>query len=111
MMNKFFNKLEKFILGMKTKTIEVEHYSVFFTTVDGKEHCFNCFRFANPKVIPCSIPEYIMIDVRHDGYLMDNDEIMYPLQNIISIKWVKDKTKTITTEMPANDWAWEVFYD
>lgn len=110
-MSKFFDKLVKCILGMETKTIEVEHYSVFFTTVDGKEYCYNHYRFADPKVISCSVPEYIMIDVRHNGYLEDNDEIIYPLQNIISIKWVKDKVKTITTEMPSNEWAWTVFYD
>lgn len=110
-MSKFFDKLIKSILGMEEKTIEVEHYSVFFTTVDGKEHCYNHYRFADPKVISCSVPEYIMIDVRHNGYLEDNDEIIYPLQNIISIKWVKDETKTITTEMPSNEWAWTVFYD
>lgn len=111
MMSKFFDKLKKLIFGTETITIEVEHYSVFFTTIDGKEHCYNNYRFANPKVITCSIPEYIMIDVRHNGYLTDNDKIMYPLQNIVSIEWKKDKTKTITIETPISSWGWPVFYD
>ena len=106
-----FNKLRKFIIGTETRPIEVEHYPVFFTTTDNKEHSFTCYRFANPKAISCTVPEYIMIDIKKDGYFRDNDGIMYPLQNVVSVKWVKDKTKTIEAEVTNNEYGWEVFYD
>ena len=31
-----------------------------------------------------------MMDVKSDGYLVDNDGIMYPLQNVVSIAWECD---------------------
>ena len=85
--------------------IKVEHYTVFFKTIDNKNHSFHRYRFANPNVINCSIPEYIMIEVKHNGYLIDDNNVMYPLQNIISITWEKDNEKEVEK---IDDW--EVFY-
>lgn len=31
-----------------------------------------------------------MYDVRSDGYIKDDNSVMYPLQNIVSISWVCD---------------------
>lgn len=82
------------------------HYTAHFTTIDGKEHSFNQYRYGTPEYLKCSVPEYIMIDVKSDGYLKDNDGIMYPLQNVVSISWECDDIieNAILKE-------YEVFYD
>ena len=74
---------------MKTKkTVELRRYIAEFKTTDGEIHKFSRYRFANPKAIICTIPEYIMVDVKSDGYMTDDDGIMYPLSNVVSIKWI-----------------------
>lgn len=68
----------------------IYHYTVHFTTVDGATHSYNRYRYGAPEQISCSVPEYIMISVKSDGYLKDNNGVMYPLQNVISISWECD---------------------
>ena len=41
----------------------------------------------NADGLLCTVPEYIMIDIKSDGYIEDQNDIMYPLQNILSIDW------------------------
>lgn len=36
-----------------------------------------------------------MIDINSDGYIEDDNEVMYPLSNIISIKWELVDEKTV----------------
>ena len=71
--------------------IEVLHYTMLFKTTDGEEHRYSKFRYADPKSITCTIPEYIMISVISDGYCMDDSGVMYPLSNVLSIRWEKDR--------------------
>lgn len=88
----FFKKI------IEKEMIPVVHYSAKFKTVDGEEHVFNHFRYADPTSIVCTIPEFIMIGVKSDGYLADNDGNMYPLNNIVSISWIEDDTKQVEKE-------------
>ena len=88
-----------------TPLIEVIHYSVYFKTIDGNEHQYTHFRYADPAQLNCSIPEYIMCKIKGDGYLKDDNGLMYPLQNVIQIKWKEDARQTVEQ----GD-KWNVFY-
>ena len=59
-------------------------------TICGIMHNFTKYRSAAPERLRCSVPEYIMIDVKSNGYLKDDNGVMYPLQNVVSIYWNKD---------------------
>ena len=83
MLKKLFAKIKE----MNTMRGTICHYTAHFTTTDGEAHSFNTYRYGAPDQIKCSVPEYIMIDVKSNGYLKDNDGIMYPLQNVASIAW------------------------
>ena len=69
-------------------TTTIRHFTCNFVTVDEKEHSYFGFNYIDESAISCSGPEYIMYDVRSDGYIKDDNNVMYPLQNIISISWV-----------------------
>ena len=86
MLKKLFAKIKE----MNTMRGTICHYTAHFTTTDGKEHSFNKYRYGAPDKIKCSVPEYIMIDVKSNGYLKDDNGVMYPLQNVVSIYWNKD---------------------
>lgn len=81
--------LKKFFEEIQEKET-LEHYSVRFYTTDGIMHNFTKYRYAAPERLRCSVPEYIMIDVKSNGYLKDDNGVMYPLQNVVSIYWNKD---------------------
>lgn len=84
-----FKRIKK-IISDSALTTSIRHFSCNFVTVDGKEHFYSGFKYIDENAISCSGPEYIMYDVRSDGYIKDDNDIMYPLQNIISISWVCD---------------------
>lgn len=86
--------------------IEVIHYSVYFKTIDGNTHQFTHFRYADPIQLNCSIPEYLMCLVKNDGYFQDDNDLMYPLQNVIQIEWKEDDRKTVKQSSD----SWTVFY-
>lgn len=88
-----------------TPLIEVIHYSVCFKTIDGNEHQYTRFRYADPAQLTCSIPEYLMCKIKGDGYLKDDDGLMYPLQNVVQIEWKEDARQTVEQ----GD-RWDVFY-
>lgn len=69
-----------------TDFVIVEKWGATFKTIDGEEHSFRHHLYIDPNTIRCSIPEWIMTDVKHDGYIMVGDTA-YPLTNIISIDW------------------------
>ena len=69
-----------------TDFVIAEKWGATFKTVDGNEHSFRHKFYIDPNTIRCSVPEWIMIDVKRDGYIMVG-ETAYPLQNIISIDW------------------------
>ena len=88
-----------------TPLIEVIHYSVYFKTIDGNKHSYTHFRYADPTQLNCSIPEYLMCLVKNDGYFQDDNDLMYPLQNVIQIEWKEDARQTVEQ----GD-RWNVFY-
>ena len=67
--------------------IKIQRYKPFFVTVDGKEHEGSTYNWIIPARIKCSPSTYIMYDVSSDGYLRDENGVMYILSNIISIDW------------------------
>lgn len=76
-----FNKI------FKKDKITVQKYQPFFTTVDNATHEGLRYNWVIADRIRCSVPEYIMISIREDGYIEDNNRIMYPLYNVVSIEW------------------------
>ena len=73
----------------KVKTITLQRFQPIFTTIDGIVHeGIDWYKWVNADGLLCSVPKYMMISVKEDGYLEDkNNKAMYPLNNIISIEW------------------------
>ena len=65
-------------------TVTLEKYHIHFKTVDGEEHKFTRLSAANPDAIACSISNFYMIDRK---YLVDDEDVKYPINNIISIRF------------------------
>jgi hypothetical protein len=87
---KLFNKIKKVY---ETPTMKLQKVKPTFITNDGIEHTGLNYKWANSSGLLCSVGEYIMTDIKMDGYIYDEDKIMYPLANVKSIKWnvVKEK--------------------
>ena len=77
MLNKIFKK----------EIVTLKKYKPIFTTTDGKVHEGHEYKWAIEERLRCSIPEYLMIDIKSDGYIKDVNDIMYMLTNVISIEW------------------------
>lgn len=88
-----------------TPLIEVIHYSVYFKTIDGNKHQYTHFRYVDPTQLNCAIPEYLMCEIKMDGYLEDDDGLMYPLQNVVQIEWKEDTRQTVKKGN-----KWDIFY-
>ena len=89
----WIDKIKKFFIGEGwTKTITVEHWVAEFTTIDGKVHHDYHFPFVAPEVVLDTIPRYLMIGTK---YLEDSNNTIYPVENIVSIKWYRDATKNV----------------
>ena len=69
--------------------ITLQKHSPNFTTTDGEYHIGLPFKWINASRIICPVSEYFMIGVKSDGYIYDENCIMYPLTNILSIEWEK----------------------
>lgn len=69
------------------KTICLQKFQPFFITTDGVEHEGYKYNWFNADRLLCTVPEYIMINIKSDGYIEDQNDVMYPLQNILSINW------------------------
>lgn len=75
----------------KKDNVTVKKYKPIFITVDNVKHEGLEYNWAIADRLKCSIPEYIMLDIKSDGYIEDENKIMYPLSNIISIEWKLSK--------------------
>lgn len=73
----------------------LQMYRHIFITTDGEEHCGVTYKYANSSRLTISVPEYIMIDIENDGYIKDSNRVMYPLPNVVSIRWelIDEKVK------------------
>ena len=100
-----YNKIKKFFNNQKPTTT-IKHFICIFVTIDGKEHYYSKFRYIDENAIRCSGPEYIMYDIKCNGYIKDDKDIMYPLTNILSIFWkCDDEIKNVYIE------EYKVFYN
>lgn len=71
----------------KPRVIHLQRFQPFFITTDGVEHEGCEYDWLNADGLSCTVPEYIMIYIKSDGYIEDQNDVMYPLQNILSIHW------------------------
>ena len=71
----------------KKDKITIQKFQAIFTTIDGVERESPAYNWAISDRITCSVPEYLIIDIKSDGYIQDENNIMYPLFNILSIEW------------------------
>lgn len=78
-------KIKKNIL--EKEKVTVQKFKPFFTTTDGVEHEGLNYNWGISNRLRCTVPEFIMIDVKSDGYIEDKDKVMYLLKNVISIRW------------------------
>ena len=85
----------------KPKTTTLEKYHIHFKTVDGEAHKFTRMCAANPNAITCSVPDYYMIDKK---YLEDDEEVKYPINNIVSIRFELVDTIENVIEL-SDDWG------
>ena len=95
------------IKKQEDKTVTIQKFRPFFKTVDKQFHEGCEYKWAIAERLLCSVPEYIMIRVKSDGYLTDKDDVMYPLANIISIEWKKVEEKVVVDKFS----EWDVFID
>lgn len=72
----------------KQKLVEITCWQAIFKTVDGETH--KRPYFIDMKRIICTAPEYIMICINGDKYIADEAGNMYPIYNVVSIKWQLD---------------------
>lgn len=91
----------------KPKTITLQQFQPFFVTTDNIQHQGNIYNWTNPDELLCTVPEYIMIEIKSQGYIEDKNDVMYPLQNIISIEWKLLKEKIVLDKFYHK---WDIFF-
>lgn len=69
-----------------TDFVIVEKWGATFRTVDGEEQSFKPPFYIDPNTLRCSIPEWIMIDIKSQGYILVGNTV-YTLSNIVSMEW------------------------
>lgn len=82
------NVLKKLTDSFKPEIDVFQKKEAVFITVDGKEHkntLYNWCRISG--LISRSFEKYAMIGISSDGYIKDNDGVIYPLNNVMSIRW------------------------
>lgn len=95
------------IKDKKPKTITLQRFQPYFTTIDNVVHeGIDTYKWANANGLRCSVPEYLMIYVKSDGYMEDKEHVMYLIQNIISIKW-----KLLEEKIVLDEFYREIFFD
>ena len=69
----------------KPNTTTLERYHIHFKTVDGEQHTCTRLCAANPNAITSrNVPKYYLLDRK---YLLDDEDVRYPINNIISIRF------------------------
>ena len=87
------------------KMVTVQKFRPVFSTVDGNTHIGLDYKYGIANRLICSIPEYLMIDIKSDGYLEDHRKVMYPLTNIVSIDWQLVDEKEVEDKF----WEYQIF--
>lgn len=83
-------KIKDFLFGaIPPVDSHFEKWRCFFITVDNKGHLRHYDKlWSKASGLICTVPEYLMIENKECGYLKDDEGVMYPLENIVSIKWM-----------------------
>ena len=83
-------KIKDFLFGtIPPVDSHFEKWRCFFITVDNKGHLRHYDKlWSKASGLTCTVPEYLMIENKECGYLKDDEGVMYPLENIVSIKWM-----------------------
>lgn len=79
----------------KKNYVTIQQYKCIFTTIDGATHNGFTTRWAIADRLRCTVPDYVMIDIKSQGYIWDENHNMYILSNVISIEWIKVDEKVI----------------
>ena len=101
-MNWFKNFFKK-----EPEMITVYSYRAIFKTIDGEIH-YSYFNYLDISYLTCDGPTYIMIGKK---YLKDENGVMYPMQNIISIKWEVNDAKEVEVKYIRGTSFREVMYN
>ena len=81
----FIKKKTEEVLEPWTETFE--RRTAYFITTDGQKHCNSNYKWCKVSGLTCGMGEYAMISVKSDGYISDDDGVMYPLNNVLSVEW------------------------
>lgn len=87
--------------------ITVYSYRATFKTIDGEIH-YSYFNYLDIDNLTCDGPTYLMLGKK---YLKDENGVMYPMQNIISIKWEVNNAKEVEVKYIRGTHFRETFYD
>lgn len=102
---KVLEKIKRKINKMSMEEHIFEKWSAIIVTTNGKTSQCN-FNWGKADVLSCSVPKYILIGKK---FFIDEDGVMYPVQNIESIEWRLKERKVF--EIPyVNPFDMKVFY-
>lgn len=74
---------------------------------DGRTFQFRHGGYYLASGLTCDVPEYIAIHAKKDGYYRV-DDVMYPLENIVSLKW--RRMEQICATIPYEQYNFKVHY-
>lgn len=97
----------KNLFKKEPEMITVYSYRAIFKTIDGEIH-YSYFNYLDLDNLSCDGPTYLMIGKK---YLKDENGVMYPMQNIISIKWEINDAKEVEVEYIKGTHFKETVYD
>lgn len=80
------------------KIMKLQKIKATFKTIDGIEHTGCDYKWINASGLSCTSSEYIMYDIKRDGYIYDDNDVMFILANVICIKWNIINEKKIVKE-------------
>ena len=99
--------LEKIKKPFEPELAIFQRKEAVFITIDGVEHYNSKFNYLKVSSLLRTYEDYIMISIESDGYIKDNDGIMYPLNNVLSIEW-----KNIKEMLKADEFQrYQVWFD
>ena len=78
--------IHEFVYGVPTERI-VTKFRCDFITTDGKEHSYNGYKWMEEAAFYNPIG-YLYDKAHRTGYLLDDDGVAYPMENVRSFKMV-----------------------
>lgn len=62
-------------------------YQAVFTDINGEIYRTPIYNWVRATGLICPVEEYLMIDIRGKGYLLDENKGMHLLTNIVKVNW------------------------